>query len=72
MCSVKIVKGNVEVGEIFFVFHFHPVDELFGCNALLLGAKHDGRAMGVIGTDIDAVVTEHALVADPDIGLNIT
>jgi len=46
-------------------------------NELLLGAIplprafHDRRAMGVVGTDVNAAISAELLKSNPDIGLDV-
>ena len=46
-------------------------DELFRGDAVLLGAQHDRRAVGIVGADVMAFVAAQLLEAHPDIGLDI-
>ena len=49
----------------------HFSDELLLRNALLLGADHDGGAVSVVGTDVNAAMTAHFLKPHPNICLQI-
>lgn len=71
MRRVVVIEGDFEVGEILEVACIASLDELFGRNAILTGANHDGRAVGIIGADIDAFVALHFLEAGPEVGLEI-
>ena len=42
-----------------------------GVRPRLLGVDHDGGAMGIVATDVEDVVADEFLEADPDIGLDI-
>jgi hypothetical protein len=42
-----------------------------GCLARLFSGNHDGRAMGVVGTDKVHLVAQHALQAHPGVGLDV-
>ena len=49
----------------------HPRDQVLLANPLLTSADHNGRAVGVVGTDVDAAVASQFLEPHPDIGLEI-
>ena len=50
----------------------HTLDQRFRRDALLLGAQHDRRAVGVVGADVIALgVGLHLLEAHPDVGLDV-
>ncbi|MNQ68867.1 hypothetical protein D3C85_834380 [compost metagenome] len=68
---VVVVEVHQERGEVGGVLGAHVVDQLLGGDALLLGAQHDGRAVGVVGTDVDGLVATHLLEAHPDVGLDV-
>jgi hypothetical protein len=68
---VVVVEGHAEVAEVAAVLAVHAVDELFGGQALLFGAQHDRRAVGVVGADVMHLVAAHALVTHPDVGLDV-
>ena len=40
-------------------------------DAFLPGADHDGRAVGVVGADVDAPPPAEFLEPDPDVGLQV-
>ncbi len=42
-----------------------------GGDALFFCAQHDGRAVGVVGADIDHIVALHPMKAGPDVRLNV-
>ena len=68
---MEIIKADCEVGKILPVLLVRPRNQLFRRDPQFVGIEHDGRAMGVVGTDVGALVTLHSLEADPYIGLNI-
>ena len=68
---VVVVEADAEAGEVCAVLGVAPRDEFLGGDALLAGADHDWRAMGVVGADVDAVVAAHLLEAHPEIRLEI-
>ena len=57
--------------KVSLVFVPYAGDQLLRGDALLLGAQHDGRAVGVVGADIVASVSLHFLEAHPDVGLDV-
>ena len=71
MGGVVVVEGDVESGEIPGMFAVDARDERFRSDALLLGAQHDRRAVGVVGADVHALVPVHLLESHPDIGLDV-
>jgi len=71
MGGMEVVEGHAEVGEIGAVLALDVVDQLFGRDALAFGAQHDGGAMGIIGTDIDALIAAQFLIAHPDVSLDV-
>ncbi len=71
MRRVVVVEGHMEAGKIPRMLGMDAGDQLFGRDALLLGAQHDRRAVGVVGADIPALVAAHLLEAGPDVGLDV-
>ena len=69
--GVKIVEAYQEAGAVALVFLPDSVDLLFCGDAQLFGGQHNGRAVGIVGTDIDAVVTAGFLETHPDVGLHL-
>ena len=69
--GMEIVERNCEVMKIALMLFADALDQLFRCDALALGAQHNGCAVGVVGTDIVDLVTAHALEPHPDIGLHV-
>ena len=65
------IESNLKICEVAQVLLATASDEGFWCDALTPSADHDGRAMGVVGTDIATVVTAHFLKANPKIRLQI-
>ena len=68
---VVTVETDVKAGEIAQVLAVHARDQLFRRDAFLFRAQHDGRAVGVVGTDVITFVSMHFLEAHPDIGLDV-
>lgn len=68
---VEVVEIHQEIGEVATVLGLDVGDQLLRGDAFLLGAQHDGRAVGVVGADIDALVATHFLEADPHVCLDV-
>ena len=71
MGRVVIIEFDHEIRKILLVFDFHAIDQYFGCNPFSLSAQHDRCTVGIVGADIDTLVSTHFLKAHPDIGLDI-
>ena len=71
MGGIKIIKPNQEVGAIALVLFLHLLNLLLGGDAQLFGCQHDGRAVGVVGAHVAAIVAAGFLKAHPDIGLHL-
>jgi len=67
-----VVECNAKVGEVAQMFAMHAVDQRLGGDAFFFGAQHDGRAVGVIGADVVHRIAPHALVAHPDVTLDVS
>jgi hypothetical protein len=68
---VVIVECDAEGGEVAQVLAVHALDELLGREPFLFGAQHDRRAVGVVRAHVVHRVAAHALVAHPDVGLDV-
>ena len=66
-----IIELDIKASKVALMISFDVGDLCFRRQAILLGFQHDGRTMGIIGTDIAAVVTARALETHPNIGLNV-
>ncbi len=71
MSGVIIIELHQEIGEIGAMLGADTLDQLLRRYPVLLGAQHDGGAMGIIGADIDALMAPQLLEAHPDIGLDV-
>ncbi len=69
--GVEVVEVDQKVREVGRVLGVDVGDQLFGGDAFLLGAQHDGRAMRVVSTDVYGLVTAQLLEANPNVGLNV-
>ena len=49
----------------------HAGDQRLRCDAFLFGAKHNRRAVRIVGTDVGRGVADQILKAHPNVGLNI-
>ena len=66
-----VVVADVEALEILGVLGAQPIDQRFRRHALLFGQQHGGRAVRIVGADIDALVATHALKTHPDVRLDV-
>ncbi len=69
--GVVVVEGHREGLKIGIVLIIGLGDERLRGDALLLGAQHNRRAVGIVGTDVGAMMAAHVLKAHPDIGLDV-
>ena len=69
--AAVVVEDDVAAGEVALMRLVHLGDECLFAAAALPGALHDGRAVGVVGTDVDATVAAQLLKADPNVGLDV-
>jgi hypothetical protein len=67
---MEVVECDLEAGVVALVLGGPCRDQGFGRDAILPGADHDGRAVAVLGTDVNAVIATQALEPAPDIGLH--
>ena len=70
MGGVEVVVPDHEALVIAGVIGGRGGDQLLGGDAFLLGADHDGCAVGVFGTDEQAVMAAQFLEAHPDVSLH--
>jgi hypothetical protein len=66
-----VVEGDLEAGEVGEVRRPHRGDQLLLASPLGPGPDHDRRAVGVVGTQIDAALPAQLLEADEDVGLDV-
>jgi hypothetical protein len=66
-----IVEGNVERGEVTQMSFPHVSDQCLFAPSFLTGTDHDGRAVRVVGADVDAAISPQLLKSDPDVRLNV-
>jgi hypothetical protein len=71
MRAVVIVEADEKIPEVRLVFTPHAFDQFLGLDAQLARFQHDGRAVCVVGADVDAVMPAQLLEAHPDVGLDI-
>ena len=71
MGAAVVVELDAEAGEVALVRLCHLGDQLLLAAPLLPGADHDRRAVGVVGTEVDAAVPAQLLEAHPDVGLEV-
>ena len=66
-----VVERHAKIGKVGGVFGLHIGDQLFRCDAFLLGAQHDRRAMRIVRTDVDGLVAAQLLETHPHVGLDV-
>lgn len=66
---MEVVEVHQELGKVGAVFSLHVGDQLFRGDAFLFGTQHDGRTVGVVRADINALIAAMLLEAHPHIGL---
>jgi hypothetical protein len=69
--GIIVIETYKKTCEILQVFPSHSVNKLLRRYAFLSCANHYRCAMGVIGTEIQAVIAAELLEPDPDVGLAI-
>ena len=69
--AVEMVEVDTEGGEVRRVLGTDARNQFFRRNALGLGPQHDRGAVGIVRTDVVALVAGHLLVAHPDVGLGV-
>ena len=70
MGGMEVVEADLEAGVVAFMFGVDAADQLFRGSTLAVRAQHDGRPVGIVGADVQAVVAAQLLEAHPDIGLD--
>lgn len=68
---VVVVEADVETGKIPLVLLGDGGNHLFRRDPHLLSLEHDGRAVGIVGTDEMHLMATHSLITNPDIGLYV-
>ena len=68
---VPIIKLDMETIQILLAPGGNLRDEFLRRNAGFFGRDHDRCAMRIIGPDEMHFATRHALMPDPDIGLDV-
>jgi hypothetical protein len=68
---VVVVEGDAEIGKVALVRFTDAGNQLLGADALLLGAQHDGRAVGIVGAHVMTFMVAQFLKAHPDVGLDV-
>lgn len=64
-------KLDLKISKILGVVFPDRIDKGFRSDAPFFGLDHDGRAMGIVCTDVMALMTAHFLKAGPKIGLQV-
>ena len=71
MGAAIIVKLDIETSKVVLMRSVHASNELFFAATLLPSTLHDGSAVRVVRTDINAPLASQFLETDPDIGLDV-
>ena len=69
--AAEVVKFDVEPSKVGLMRLAHLGDDFRFGSAFLLASNHDGRAVRVVGADVDAPVASQLLKAHPDVGLDV-
>ena len=69
--AAVIVEDDVEAREILSVRLLHLGDQFLLATAFLPGTNHDRGAVGIIGAQVDALMSAQLLEADPDVRLDV-
>ena len=69
--AVIIVVADEKAGEVGEVLFAHFGNHVFGRDALFLCGQHHGRAVGVVGAAVVALVAAQFLKAHPNVGLDV-
>src|SRR5690606_21986804 len=69
--AVVIVVLNEKAFGNRFMCGVHLLDVLLGRKTQLFGFEGNGGAVGVVSTDVEAIVTAQFLKANPDVGLDL-
>ena len=69
--AVVPVEIDQEISEILAVLLADLFDQLLWADAALLREQHDRRSVRVVCADVEAVFAAQALVARPDVGLQV-
>ena len=71
MRRIIIIEFNQKAVEVGLVLFLHFFDQFLRFYAGGLCTYHNGRAVSIVGAEIETLVSAHLLEADPDVGLNI-
>jgi hypothetical protein len=66
-----VVEIDVKLGKIAKMLLPHIGDQAFLAPLFLLSPNHDGRAVSVVGTDVNATTAAQLLEANPYVGLDV-
>ena len=68
---MEVIKTDRKVSKVGTVLLIDSGDEFFWCDTFILGAQHNRCTMGIIGANIETMVTLHLLKSNPYIGLDV-
>ena len=66
-----VVEADMKAIQMLLPARRDARDEFLRRDICLLGSDHDRRAMRIVGADEMHLMALHALIADPDIGLDV-
>ena len=69
--GVEVVKAQLEIGKVFFVFLLNIINELLWRGVVFSCTEHDGGAVGIICPHPGHRVITQSLKAYPDICLDV-
>ena len=69
--GVVVVVGNQKTLRIRHMQLAHVLHQGLSRHTFLFGLNHGGRAVGVVGADVDRLIAAHALKSHPNIGLDL-
>ena len=68
---VVVVELNQEIGEVGTVLRADLLNQRLRADAAFLRQQHDGGAVCIVGAHVGAVDSAQALVAHPDVSLQV-
>jgi hypothetical protein len=69
--AAVIIEADMKAGEIPFMFGLNFGYQAFFAAAFFPGANRNGRAVRIVGTNVNTAMTAKSLKANPNIGLDV-
>jgi hypothetical protein len=69
--AAVVIEGDVKLGKIAKMLVPHVRDQGFFAPLLLLSADHDGCAVRVVGTEVNAAAAPESLEPHPYVSLDV-